>query len=293
MSFKVDNAIIMAAGTSSRFAPLSYEKPKALITVCDEVLIERQIRQIKESGISEVIVVTGYRSDDFEFLKEKFGVKLIKNSEYNTRNNHSSIYVARDYINNSYICSSDNYFTENPFETSVDSGYYSALYSEGKTDEWCLKTDEKGIITDIKIGGENSWYMLGHTFWDSNFSKDFLDILNREYFNERTKSMLWESIYMEHLDILKLKIKKYSPNFIFEFDNIDELRAFDSSYIYNSNSKILRNISETIHKDEKSFFNFQALKGIYENNAIGFTFQCENKKYEYIYETKKLSLVNY
>ncbi len=292
MIFKVDNAIIMAAGTSSRFAPLSYEKPKALINVRGEVLIERQIRQIKESGISEVIVVTGYRSDDFEFLKEKLGITLIKNTDYNIRNNHSSIYAARDYINNSYICSGDNYFTENPFETSVDFGYYSALYSKGKTDEWCLTTDEEDIITDIKIGGENSWYMLGHTFWDSNFSKNFLGILSNEYSNERTKSMLWEDIYMEHLDTLKLKMRKYSSNLIFEFDSIDELRAFDTSYVDDSSSKILKNISETIHKDEKSFFNFKALKDAHENEAIGFTFQCGGGEYEYIYKTKKLSLIS-
>ena len=49
MAYKVENAIIMAAGLSSRFAPLSYEKPKALITVKGEVLIERQIRQLKEA----------------------------------------------------------------------------------------------------------------------------------------------------------------------------------------------------------------------------------------------------
>ena len=41
MGYKVDNAIIMAAGTASRFAPLSYEKPKALIEVKGEILIER------------------------------------------------------------------------------------------------------------------------------------------------------------------------------------------------------------------------------------------------------------
>ena len=36
---KVDNAIIMAAGTASRFAPLSYELSKALIEVKGEILI--------------------------------------------------------------------------------------------------------------------------------------------------------------------------------------------------------------------------------------------------------------
>lgn len=47
----VDNAVIMAAGTSSRFAPISYEKPKALINVKGEILIERQIKQLYDVGI--------------------------------------------------------------------------------------------------------------------------------------------------------------------------------------------------------------------------------------------------
>lgn len=63
MPYKVDNAVIMAAGTSSRFAPLSYERPKALIEVKGEVLIERQIRQLYEAGVPEVIVVTGYKHE--------------------------------------------------------------------------------------------------------------------------------------------------------------------------------------------------------------------------------------
>ena len=54
---KVDNAIIMAAGTASRFAPLSFEKPKALIEVRGEILIERQIKQLQEAGITDVIIV--------------------------------------------------------------------------------------------------------------------------------------------------------------------------------------------------------------------------------------------
>ena len=47
--YKVDNAIIMAAGLSSRFAPLSYEKPKGLYGVKGEILIEREIEQLKSA----------------------------------------------------------------------------------------------------------------------------------------------------------------------------------------------------------------------------------------------------
>ena len=46
--YKVDNAIIMAAGMSSRFAPLCYETPKGLLNVKGEKLIEREILQLKE-----------------------------------------------------------------------------------------------------------------------------------------------------------------------------------------------------------------------------------------------------
>ena len=49
---KVDNAVIMAAGLSSHFIPMSYEKPKALVKVGGEVLIERKIKQLIEAEIT-------------------------------------------------------------------------------------------------------------------------------------------------------------------------------------------------------------------------------------------------
>ena len=181
MSYRVDNAIIMAAGTSSRFAPLSYEKPKALTEVKGEILIERQIRQILDAGIKDVIIVTGYKKEQLEYLKQKFGVKLVENTEYLTRNNNSTINAAKDLLNNSYICSSDNYFAQNPFETEVDDSYYAAVYSGGPTQEWCLTEDADGYIDSVKIGGSDAWYMLGHTFWNEKFSRAFLDILEDTY----------------------------------------------------------------------------------------------------------------
>ena len=95
MSYKVDNAIIMAAGTSSRFAPLSYEMPKALIEVKGDILIERQIRQLQQAGIRQIIVVVGYKKEQFEYLNNKFGVVIVENEEYLSRNNNGSIYAAK------------------------------------------------------------------------------------------------------------------------------------------------------------------------------------------------------
>ena len=176
MGYKVDNAIIMAAGLSSRFAPISYEKPKALIKVKGEVLIERQIRQLKEAGINEIILVVGYMKEKFAYLEEKMGVKIVENKEYLVRNNNSSIHAVKDYIKNTYICSADNYFSINPFESEVDEAYYSAIYADGETNEWCLDTDEEDWITGVKIGGSQKWFMLGHVFWSEVFSRRFIEI---------------------------------------------------------------------------------------------------------------------
>ena len=227
--YKVDNAVIMAAGTSSRFAPLSYETHKSLLTVRGEVLIERQIRQIKDAGIDSVVLVGGYMKERFAYLREKFGVTIIDNPEYTCRNNHSSIYAARHLLGNSYICSSDNYFSRNPFESCVDDAYYAALYADGPTSEWCVYEGDDGYIDRVSVGGENAWYMMGHVFWSEPFSRKFVEILEREYDTPEIRDKLWEAVYAAHLDELKLRIRRYDAQDIFEFDSLDELRGFDAS----------------------------------------------------------------
>lgn len=288
MSYKVDNAIIMAAGTSSRFAPLSFEKPKALITVKGEVLIERQIRQLKEAGINQIILIVGYKKEQFYYLKDKYGVIVVENNDYSIRNNNSSIYAVRNYLGNSYICSADNYFAVNPFENEVDDAYYAALYSDGSTSEWCMQTDENGYVNNVQIGGKDAWYMLGHVFWNEKFSKRFVEILLDEYELPETAGLLWEAIYMKHLDELKLKVRHYDDDSIFEFDSLDELRKFDTSYISNTRSSILKKIANELYCSEAEIIDIRVVKGIEGTEAAGFTFYNNSVQYQYNYGTKKL-----
>lgn len=285
---RVDNAIIMAAGTSSRFAPLSFEKHKAMTVVKGEVLIERQIRQIKDAGIRDVVIVTGYKAEQFDYLVPKYGVQLIHNPDYLTRNNNGSIWAARGYLNNSYICSADNYFAENPFENEVSDCYYAAEYANGHTEEWCMQEDAEGNICSVSIGGDNSWYMLGHTFWSDVFSSKFLSILSNEYEMDETKDKLWEKIFIEHLDELKMKIRKYQPGMIYEFDTLDELRVFDKSYISDTRSSILKKVSKSIGIEERDIRGVRRLQGG-NCEAVGFEFDCPAGHFFYVYETEMLT----
>ena len=285
--FKVDNAVIMAAGTASRFAPLSYERPKALIEVKGEILIERQIRQLKEAGIDEIIIVVGYMKEAFMYLKEKFGVKIIENNEYLTRNNNSTIYAVKDYLKNTYICSSDNYFSVNPFESEVDGAYYSAIYADGETKEWCMTEGEDGYIDSVTIGGKDAWFMLGHAFWTKEFSEKFLEILLDIYEKPETTDLLWESIYMANLDTLKMKIRKYDTDVIFEFDTLDELREFDTTYVNDTRSAILKQVADALSIKESDIVNVTAYKTA-DNSAAGMKFNVGSRLYQYSYADKNL-----
>ena len=284
---KVDNAIIMAAGASSRFAPLSYERHKAKTVVKGEVLIERQIEQLKTAEVPKIYIITGYKAEQFQYLVSKYGIELIHNPDFLIRNNNSSIWAAQEILGNSYICSSDNYFAENPFEPEVDDAYYAAEYAEGQTAEWCMTEDEQGYINSVTIGGNNSWYMLGHTFWSNEFSKQFISILKDEYNWPETANKLWEKIYMEHLDDLKMRIRKYKPGVIYEFDTIDELREFDDSYWADTRSMLIKKVASQLEVKEKEIVHITSLKST-TAVAIGFEFYCKGIHYSYLYDTGEL-----
>lgn len=285
--YHVDNAIIMAAGVSSRFAPLSYERPKALTEVKGEVLIERQIRQLQEAGIQNIYIIVGYKAEQFEYLQEKCGVQLIVNGEYMTRNNHSSIYASRNVIRNTYICSADNYFLENPFERCVEESYYAAVFAPDETREWCMQTDAEGYIEHVEVGGRNAWYMLGHAFWSEDFSKKFLPLLEAEYDLPETKGLFWENIFINHMDILKMQIRKYPAHYIFEFDSIDELRLFDATYITDTRSAILKRIARELDGTEAEIEQITPVKNS-DTGVTGIRFVFRGEQYGYTYKDKAL-----
>ena len=79
-AWKPRHAVILAAGFGLRMIPINREVPKALLEVRGEVLIERQIRQLKEAGVEDISVVTGFMKERFEYLIDEFGVDLIINN---------------------------------------------------------------------------------------------------------------------------------------------------------------------------------------------------------------------
>lgn len=274
------NAIILAAGTASRFVPLSAERPKGLLEVKGEILIERQIRQLKEAGVDNIIVVVGYKAEMFGYLQKKFGVKLEMNEDYARYNNTSSVIRVLDYLGNTYVCSSDNYFPENVFIEESSQSYYSALYADGCTKEYCLTLDSRDNIIDVSVGGMDAWYMVGHVFFSEEFSLAFKKILMAEYEKEEAKLGYWEDVYIKNIDRLPLlKVHKYKEHDIEEFDSIDELRQFDKSYICDTRSTILKSICKRMGWKESDINSFSRIK--HEGDHLLFSFRRNGLTYCY------------
>ena len=278
--YKVDNAIIIAAGFSSRFVPLSYELPKGRLEVRGEVLIERQIKQLLEAGIKDIIIVLGYLKEEFYYLEDMFKeVTLLFNPDYASYNNISTLLEARKYIKNSLICSSDNYFVDNPFEQYVYKPYYSCVYQSGPTDEYVVTTGAHNRIEAVEVGGRDSYIMLGEVFWDKNFSDKFFKIVDEEWHLDETRQKLWEDLYIDYIDELDLYMKEADRESVWEFDSIDDVRDFDPHFVINADSKVFHNICKTLSCEPDDIKGFLPIKKGLTNNS--FSFYVHGQRYVY------------
>ena len=82
--------IILAAGMSSRLRTLTNDKPKCMLKLFNETLIERQIKIFHSCNINDITIVTGYMSEVIDIPD----VNYVKNKNYETTNINESLFCA-------------------------------------------------------------------------------------------------------------------------------------------------------------------------------------------------------
>lgn len=278
--YRVDNAVILAAGASTRFIPLSLEQPKGLFEVKGEPLIERQIQQLQEAGITDITIVLGYKKEMFFYLEEKYGVKFIFNPLFQVKNNIESLRLAKRALGNTYICVSDSYFIENPFNQYEYQTFYAGHSVDISANEMYVQTDGEGRIIRMAENQDKGMVLLGHSFWNREFSRAFLALAEADRTVGHYDQMFWEWLVKDRLDDLPpMYLKEYEYGNIFEFDYFEELRQFDHQYLGHTNSEIIRNIKLVFRCDEEDINNFRNVSEGMTN--ISFIFRIDGVDYIY------------
>jgi L-glutamine-phosphate cytidylyltransferase len=95
------DALILAAGTGSRMGGI--DSPKCLLNIGNTSIINYQINCFKKLGFEKIFVLTGYNSKQIKSHVDK-DVILIPTSNYLTTNNLYSIWDARNFLQNDFIC---------------------------------------------------------------------------------------------------------------------------------------------------------------------------------------------
>jgi choline kinase len=94
--------VILAAGMAKRLRPLTDTMPKCLLEVGGRTLLERTVGAMRQAGISEFVVVTGYRGDMIRnFLTaydESLSFTFLHNADYEHNNNIYSLWMAGEVV---------------------------------------------------------------------------------------------------------------------------------------------------------------------------------------------------
>lgn len=264
------NAIILAAGFGMRMVPINMNVPKAFLEVKSQILIERLILQLRSKGILEIYIVVGFQKEKFEYLIDKYGVKLIVNSEYATKNNLYSLALARKYVGDSYIVPCDLYAKINPFESYELYSYY--MISDKLIDKAEIRVNRNLELVKTKTKGNK---IFGITYITKEDSKTIIKNLEK-YSKERTYDFsFWEeTLFNKNKMILFAKI--ISDNDIVEINTYEDLLILDE-YSKSLKSEPIEKIILALNISLTDIKNIKILKKGMTNRS--FLFEVNNKKY--------------
>ncbi|NME83270.1 sugar phosphate nucleotidyltransferase [Clostridium sp. SM-530-WT-3G] len=226
-------AILMAAGMGTRLRPLTENTPKSLIEVNGMSLLERQIINLRERGIEEIIVLTGYLHEKFDDIVKKYNLIKIVNDKYDVYNNIYTMYLVREYLRDAFVIDADNYLTRNfiPEKKPETSIYYSAC-KENIANEWIFKYDESGRIYGIEIGKEGDkpdYIMSGASYWTAKDGEIIARRVKEAVEKDKLMDIYWDNIAVDSFDDMDVRIEKIGSNDIFEIDTLDDLEYLKST----------------------------------------------------------------
>lgn len=271
-SKKPKNAIVLAAGYGMRMVPINTEVPKGLLEVNHEPLIERIIKQLHDVGVYEIYVVVGFLKEQYEYLIDDFGVELVVNKDYATKNNLHSLKLVSDKLSNTYIIPCDVWCKHNEFSSHEMYSWYM-VSDITDTDGVVRVNRNRNIVkTNNKCEGNK---MVGICYLDSNDSSSIRNKLIELSNNKIYDDEFWEEILYKDKNMIP-KAKVVLSTDVVEINTYEQLRELDgdSNHLKTDTMNV---ICEALQANAEEIINITTLKKGMTNRS--FLFNYKNKKY--------------
>ena len=230
---QVNHAIILAAGRGDRMHPVTLSTPKPLVRVNGVRMIDTVIGALHKNGIYEIYVVVGYLKECFSSLPIQYpGLQLVENPWFDSCNNISSLYAARDHLENSIILDGDQ-IIYNPeiltpcFERSC----YNVVWREDDTDEWLLRVENSVVVSCSRTGGRGGWQLYSISRWSAEDGAKLKNHLEIEFEEKNNRQIYWDDVALFcYPHEYQLGIQEMKESDIREIDTLGELAEVDPSY---------------------------------------------------------------
>lgn len=266
------SAIILAAGLGMRMVPINTVTPKALLKIHGEVMIERTIKQLQEAGIQKIYVVAGFMKEALEYLIDEYGVELIVNDKYMEKNNLHSLYLVRDYIDNSYIIPCDIYCKKNVFRKYEYFSWYMMGLQENRRSRYCV--NRKLEIVEKKDRGAGN-YEIGIAYLTKDTAEEVRKRLELFEKNSEYDDCFWEETLIEGNKWLTSAKVASTDDFI-EINTYEQLRELDEGSD-SLNSEAIELIEKVLRVRRTDIRDIEIVKKGMTNRS--FVFSSRGKKY--------------
>ena len=170
----------------------------------------------------------------FQELQEKYkDIVLIENPYYEKCNNISSLYVAREHLENCIILDGDQIiYNKNILDPLFEKSGYCSMWTEDYTEEWLQCVEENKVLSCCRTGGRNGWQLFSVSFWNKRDGAKLKELAEFEFEQNENKDIYWDDIPMFcHSEEFDLGIRAIKRGDLIEIDSYEGLTKLDVSYL--------------------------------------------------------------
>ncbi len=230
----VKRAIIIAAGQGNRLRPVTDKIPKPLVPVNGVRIIDTSIQALRKNGIKDIYIVVGYKKEQFyELYGNTSDIHLLENPFYLGGNNILSVYIAREYLPDSFVIEGDILVQNDAvFMPEIERSQYCAEWMPAAI-EWAVKmVDGRMVLCDINGNVSDAFRMWGVSMWNRKDGEVLSELIRKQVEEKKNISIYWDEVALKE-DPLKfnLGIREIRDRDMVEIDTVHELAMIDHSYL--------------------------------------------------------------